>query len=489
VSGTPVISDRDNSKSPHRCSQYRREAPGWKKYIERWEGTVVTAAVAGTGAGTSTQHEEARRGTFAALRTRNFRIYLAGQFIASNGTWMQTIAQDWLVLQLTHSPSAVGIAMALQFLPMLLFGMYGGVLADRYPKRRLLMITQSASGVLAALLAVLTISGEIRVGQVYLLALAGGLVFVVDNPTRQVFVNEVVPAADVRNAIALNSAAFQSARLIGPAVSGVLIGAVGCGWAFAANALCYLGPLIGLAVIRVDQLSPAPPLERAPGQLRATLRYVAARPHVAWTIALVGIIGTFGLNFPVVLTAMASTTFHGGAALYGAFNVALAVGSVTGALIAGGRANSRLRALIALGALFGLAQTAAAFAPALSLFLVALLAMGVSNLALQAMANSSVQLWIAASQRGRVMGLYALVFTGGTPLGGPLVGWITETFGPRAGMSLCGIVPLVAAAAIGGVLARSSRRSRSGPPPSASWPAARTAAARRPDHVIGELVA
>ena len=407
-------------------------------------------------AGSPTHTSDAQHGTFAALRTPNFRIYLTGQFIASTGTWMQTIAQDWLVLQLTHSPSAVGIAMALQFLPMLLLGMYGGVIADRYPKRRLLITTQSVNGILTTVLAVLTISGEINVGQVYLFALAGGLVFVVDNPTRQVFVNEVVPAADVRNAIALNSAAFQSARLIGPAVSGVLIGAVGCGWAFAANAVCYLGPLIGLAVIHVEQLRPAPALERAPGQLRATLRYVARRPHVAWTIALVGIIGTFGLNFPVVLTAMAATTFHGGAQLYGAFNVALAVGSVTGALIAGRRSSSRLRVLIALGALFGLAQSAAALAPSLDLFLIALLGMGVSNLAFQAMANSSVQMWIAPAQRGRVMGLYMLVFTGGTPLGGPLVGWITATYGPRVGMAVCGIVPLMAAVAIGALLAHST---------------------------------
>ena len=352
----------------------------------------MAAAAADIGAGPPTRTDDVRHGTFAALHTPNFRIYLAGQFIASTGNWMQSIAQDWLVLQLTHSPSAVGIAMALQFLPMLLLGMYGGVIADRYPKRRLLIMTQSVNGVLTTVLAVLTISGEISVGQVYLFALAGGLVFVVDNPTRQVFVNEVVPPADVRNAIALNSAAFQSARLIGPAVAGVLIGAVGCGWAFAANAACYLGPLVGLAVIHVDQLRPAPTLQRAPGQLRSTLRYVAGRPHVAWTIALVGIIGTFGLNFPVVLTAMASTTFHGGAQLYGAFNVALALGSVTGALIAGGRANSRLRVLIAFGALFGLAQAMAPFAPSLDLFLVALVGMGASNLAFQAMANSSVQL-------------------------------------------------------------------------------------------------
>ena len=386
--------------------------------------------------------------TLAAVRVRNFRIYLAGQSVASTGTWMQSIAQDWLVLELTHSPAAVGLTMAMQFLPMLVLGMYGGMIADRYPKRRLLMVTQSVNGLLATLLAILTISGEIRVGQVYLLALAGGLVFVVDNPTRQVFVNEVVPARYLRNAIALNAAVFQTTRLVGPAVAGLLINAVGCGWAFAANAVCYLGPLTGLALIRERELRRSPVLPRAPGQLRSALRYVAARPDVKWTIVLVGVVGTFGLNFPVVLTAMASTTFHSGARLYGLFNVVLALGSVTGALIAGGRSHSRMGLLIGAAATFGVAQAVAALAPDLDAFLGALVAMGVANLAFQAMANSSVQLSVDPAFRGRVMGLYMLVFVGGTPLGAPLIGWITATGGPRAGMAVCGIVPALAAVAL-----------------------------------------
>jgi MFS family permease len=398
--------------------------------------------------------------TFAAVRVRNFRIYMAGQSVASTGTWMQNIAQDWLVLSLTRSASAVGITTAMQFLPMLLLGMYGGMVADRFDKRRILMVTQSVNGLLTGVLAFLTITGEIRVDQVWLFALAGGLVFVVDNPTRQVFVNEIVPPAQLRNAIALNSAVFQCTRLVGPAVAGVLINSVGCGWAFAANAACYLGPLTGLVFIRPRELRTAAPVPRAPGQLRSALRYVRARPNVAWTIVLVGIVGTFGLNFPVVLTGMASTTFHGGASLYGLFNVMLALGSVTGALIAGGRSRSGLPLLVALAAGFGLAQLGASLAPTLDLFLGLLVVMGLVNLLFQAMANSSVQLWIDPEYRGRVMGLYILVFTGGTPIGGPLVGWITEHAGPRIGMGVCGLVPALACGVLALILV--DARSRAG---------------------------
>jgi MFS family permease len=337
---------------------------------------------------------------------------------------------------------------------MLLLGMYGGMIADRYPKRAILMVTQSLNGALSAGLAVLTITGHVRVEYVYLFALAAGLVFVVDNPTRQVFVNEVVPAPYVRNAIALNAAVFQTTRLLGPAVSGVLIGTVGTGWAFAANSASYLAPLIGLLLIRSADLVRPPTVVRAPGQLRSALRYVAARPHVGWTILLVGVIGTFGLNFPVVLTAMADSTFHGGANLYGLFNVVLALGSVAGALIAGGRTRTRLRTLVVMAMVFGLAQVAAALAPGLGTFLGALVALGMVNLALQAMANSSVQSWVDPAVRGRVMGLYMLAFVGGTPLGGPTIGWITSTFGPRAGMAVCGLVPMIAAVGVAVALRR-----------------------------------
>jgi MFS family permease len=428
-----------------------------------YEGCAVRTAAADSTT-SETGSTPRRQSTFAALRVHNFRIYIAGQSVASTGTWMRNIAQDWLVFELTNSATAVGITMALQFLPMLLLGMYGGMIADRYPKRAILMVTQSLNATLATVLAVLTITGEVRVGHVYLLALAGGLVFVVDNPTRQVFVNEVVPARYLRNAIALNAAVFQTTRLLGPAVAGVLISTVGIGWAFAVNALCYLGPLAGLTLLRTAELVRAPALVRAPGQLRSALRYVAGRPHVAWTIVLVGVVGTFGLNFPVVLTAMASTTFHGDAGLYGLFNIMLAVGSVTGALIAGARSHTRLRLLIMMAAAFGLAQVGAAVAPGLVVFLVALVAMGMANLAFQAMANSSVQLWVEPAVRGRVMALYMIAFTGGTPFGAPLIGWITAQAGPRVGMAVCGAVPVLAAVGVAALLVRTTARERPGVP-------------------------
>jgi MFS family permease len=418
---------------------------------------VTTATADISDAPTTTSSTHRRASTFAALRVPNFRIYLSAHAVASTGTWMQNIALEWLVLELSGSPAAVGIAMACQFLPMLLIGMYGGVIADRYPKRVVLMVTQTLNGLLSGALAVLTITGHVRVEHVYVFALAAGLVFVVDNPTRQVFVNEVVPQRYVRNAIALNAAVFQTSRLVGPAVAAVMIATVGTGWAFAANALSYLAPLAGLLLIRTADLLPTPAVERAPGQLRSALRYVAARPHVAWTIVLVGVVGTFGLKFPVVLTAMADETFAGGAELYGLFNVVLAVGSIAGALVAGGRTHTRLRTIVLAGAAFGVAQFAAALAPGLGVFLVALVAMGMVNLAFQAMANSSVQSWVDPEVRGRVMGLYMLAFVGGTPLGGPVIGWITDAFGARVGMAVCGLLPLFAAVVVAGVLARHAR--------------------------------
>ncbi|MEJ3657193.1 MFS transporter [Actinomycetes bacterium KLBMP 9759] len=399
-----------------------------------------------------------RRRTFAAFAVPNFRVYAAGQSVANTGNWMQSIAQDWLVLQLTGSPAAVGFTMALQFLPMLLLGMHGGMLADRYPKRLILAVTQSLNLALTSTLAVLTLTGQVQVGHVYLLALAGGLVFVVDNPTRQVFVNEVVPARYVPNAIALNAAVFQTSRLLGPAVAAVLIGTVGIGWAFAANALCYAGPLVGLMLIKGADLVRTPPAPRAPHQLRSALRYVADRPDVAWTIVLVGVVGTFGLKFPVVLTAMADTAFAGGADLYGLFNVVLAVGSVVGALLAGGRTRSHTGLIVVMAAAFSIVQITAGWAPGVPLFLVALVLMGTTNLAFQAMANSAVQTAVAPAMRGRVMGLYMLAFTGGTPIGAPIIGWITATYGPRIGMTFCGVVPLLAAVSI--VLLNRRRRRR-----------------------------
>ena len=400
-------------------------------------------------------------GARAALRSRNYRRYLVGQSFANLGTWMQTIAQDWLVLRITGSSTAVGITMALQFLPILLLGVHGGILADRLPKRRLLLATQTTNAVLSLVLAVLTLDGVVRVAHVYVLALLSGLVFVVDAPARQSLVAEVVPSLHLRGAISLNAAVFQSARLIGPALAGVLIETVGTGWAFVGNAVCYLGPTVGL--LRVRLVSP-PAQRQARGEsrlVRETVRYVLDRPRVAFAILMVGFVGTLGLNFPVVLTAMASSTFHGTAGTYALFNVALAIGSVSGALVASTLVDSRLRMIIGGAALFGLAEVCASAAPDQGLFLVLLVAMGLTNLAFQAIANSSVQLWVDPAVRGRVMGLYLLVFTGGTPVGGPLIGAITNASGPRIGMLVCGLGPLLAACGTVVVIRRIAVRSES----------------------------
>jgi MFS family permease len=394
---------------------------------------------------------------FAALRSRGYRIYLLGQSLANAGTWMQSIAQDWLVLRLTNSATAVGLTMAFQFLPILLLGVHGGLLADRLPKRRVLLATQSANAVLAATLAALTISAEINVTQVYAFALLSGLVFVVDAPTRQAFVSEVVSPQQLRGAVSLNAAVFQSTRLVGPALAGLLIETAGTGWAFAANALCYLGPTVGLLRLRGTDLRPAVPAPREADAVRAALRYVRARPRVACAILLVGVVGTLGLNDPVVLTAMASTTFHGGAGKYAVFNIALAIGSVCGALLAAAGMHTRLRLIVLTAALFGLAQVCAAAAPDLAAFLALLLLMGLTNVAFQAIANSSVQMWVEPAMRGRVMGLYMLVFAGGTPVGAPIIGAVTNSFGPRVGMAVCGLAPMIAAIAVVLVKLRAAR--------------------------------
>jgi MFS family permease len=395
----------------------------------------------------------------APLSNRPYRTYLAGHAVASTGVWMQNIATDWLVLELTGSPAAVGVTMACQFAPVLLLGLHAGQLADRFPKRTLLMITQAAFLTLTATLALVTLTGVASAPLVWGLALLGGCVTAVDGPARQAFAGELVPAEHLRGAVSLNSAVFQTSRLLGPAVAATLISTVGTGWAFAATAVCFTAPLVALALLRPADLltRPAPRLPGAPrdrGSVRTALAHVRQRPHVLVTIVLVGIVGTFGLNFPVVLTAMSTEVLHGGPELYGAFNTALALGSTAGALVAGTRATTRLRLIVAACLGFGALQAAASLAPNAAVLLVVLVAVGLVNLAFQAMANSSVQLWVDPDVRGRVMGLYLLAFVGGTPLGAPLVGWITETWGARVGLAFCGLVPAGAAAVVAVLLAR-----------------------------------
>ncbi|MFD8024818.1 MFS transporter [Streptomyces lavendulae] len=406
---------------------------------------------------TSTPSSAARAGRnsmFSSLRIRNYRLFAAGQAVSNTGTWMQRIAQDWLVLSLTGSASAVGITIALQFLPMLVFGLYGGVLADRLPKRPLLLATQSAMGLTGIALAVLTLAGHVQVWHVYLAAFLLGLVTVLDNPARQTFVSEMVGPAQVANAVSLNSANFQSARLVGPAIAGVLITAVGSGWAFLLNGLSFAAPIAGLLMMRTRELHPVTPQPRAKGQLREGLRYVAGRPELVWPIVLVGFIGTFGFNFPIWLSAFVGDVFHGDAGTYGLFNTLIAAGSLVGALLAARRGRARLRLLVTAAALFSVLLVMTAFAPSFWLFAVLLVPVGVFGLTVNVVANSSVQMATDPEMRGRVMALFMMVFTGGTPVGAPLVGWITDTYGARLGMAAGGLVSLAAALGVAVVLSR-----------------------------------
>jgi MFS family permease len=395
-------------------------------------------------------------GAFAALTSRGFRIYLSGQSLANTGSWMQRIAQDWLIFSLTRSSTAVGVTIALQFLPMLLLGLHAGAVADRLPRKRILLTTQLCNAAATLALAAITISGAVRPADVYTFALLAGVIFAYDAPARQAFVTEVVPPDRLRAAVSLNAAVFQATRLIGPAIASLLIDTAGTGWVFALNAACYLGPTVGLLRLRPADLQPT---ARESGTARdkatiwAAARYVRGRPDVLWTIFLVGMIGTFGLEFPIVLTAMA-TAFHGAASTYGLFNIVLAVGSSAGALLAGATSRPGLRAMVAAAAGFGLLQAVAAVMPGMLEFLPTIAVMGFVNLMFQAMANAYVQLAVDAELRGRVMGLYMLVFVGGSAFGAPIVGAVTSHFGARAGMATCGIVSALAALITGVALAR-----------------------------------
>ncbi|MFE4408803.1 MFS transporter [Streptomyces sp. NPDC056821] len=391
---------------------------------------------------------------FSSLRVRNYRLFFLGQVVSNTGTWMQRIAQDWLVLSLTGSSAAVGITTALQFLPMLLFGLYGGVLVDRLPKRPTLLVTQSAMAVTGLALAVLTLTGQVQVWHVYLAAFAVGLATVVDNPARQSFVSEMVGPQQLQNAVSLNSANFQSARLVGPAVAGVMITGVGTGWAFLANGLSFVAPIVGLLLMRTRELHVVERAPRGKGQLREGLRYVAGRPELIWPIVLVGFIGTFGFNFPVWLSAYAEDVFHSGAGAYSLFNTVMAVGSLVGALLAARRGTARLRVLIAAAAAFGALEVVAALAPSYWLFALLMAPIGIFGLTVNVTANTAVQMGTDPAMRGRVMALFMMVFMGGTPLGAPLVGWITDAYGARLGFAVGGVVSLAAAATIGLVLAR-----------------------------------
>ena len=367
---------------------------------------------------------------------------------------MQRVAQDWLVLQLTHgSGTALGIATGLQFLPQLLLSLWGGMIADRYPRRRILFATQAAMGALALILAVLDSTSLVTVWQVYLLAFALGLVAVVDNPTRQTFVAEMVGPAGMANAIALNSAVFNLARIAGPAVAGLVISAVGTAAAFWLNAASFGAVLIGLKLMRPADMHPVVRAPRAPGQLREAFGYVRARPELWLTLALVFFIATFGMNFQVTNALMSRGVFHTGAGAFGLASTVFAVGALGGALLAARRSRPGMRLLLVTGFAFGVLEVLSGLMPSFWAFLALLM--------FSTTANATVQLGTDPAMRGRVMGLYMLVFLGGAPLGSPMVGWAAEQFGPRVSLFVGGAVSALATAVVAVLLAQ-ARGTRAG---------------------------
>ena len=375
---------------------------------------------------------------FRSLRIRNYRLFAAGQVVSLSGTWAQRVAQDWLVLELSDdSGVALGITTGLQFLPVLLFGLYGGVLADRYDKRRLLIGAQAVMGVLA----VLDLTGAVQLWHVFALAFALGLASVVDTPVRQAFVSDLVGPDELPNAVSLNSATFNSARIVGPALAGVGIAAVGTGWVFLANALSYIAVLAGLRAMRTAELHPGRRVAKAKGQLREGLAYVRSRPDLLVPIVMVFVIGTFGLNFQITLALVTKEVFGRGAGSYGLLSATIAAGSLVGALLSARRRGPpRQRTLFLAAVAFGLLEVAVGLAPTFELMALLLVPTGIAILTFTTTANSIVQLGTAPHVRGRVMALYVLVFLGGTPVGAPLIGALAEAFGPRSSIVAGGVV-------------------------------------------------
>jgi MFS family permease len=401
---------------------------------------------------------------FRSLRVRNYRLYASGQVISLTGTWMQRVAQDWLILELSgNSGAAIGFVLALQFGPTLLFSMFGGLLADRYDKRRILFVTQGVMIAQAAVLGLLDVGGVVQLWHVYLLALVLGVTSAIDVPVRQSFVVEMVGGTDLANAVSLNSVTFNAARIVGPALAGVLIAAVGTGWVFLGNSLFTIAVIVVLAVMRPSELFRSPTTGRSPGQLKEGFRYVRGRPDLMLPMALVFVVGTFGLNFPVTMALMAKEVFGRGAAGYGLFTTAIAVGSLGGALVATRRsAVPRTRVLIGACFAFGAIEAVVGVTPTYWATVVLLLPMGAATLTFTIAANSTVQLGSDPAFRGRVMAIYMMCFTGGTPLGAPLVGAVSDAFGPRAGVVSSGLICAVAAVAAAAIVARRSGVTLSG---------------------------
>lgn len=409
-----------------------------------------------------TRVNAALRVTFHALSVPNYRRYISGQAISLVGTWMQMTAQSWLVLTLTGSSTDLGLVVALQTLPVLLLGPYGGVIADRVDKRRLMVILQSAMGVQALVLGLLTVLGAVNVWEIAALAALLGLNNAFENPARQSFMSEMVGKANVRNAVTLNSVLVNVARIIGPAVAGLLIVSVGDGVCFLVNAASFVAVVTSLVTLDRSALHPSPPTTRAAGQLREGLRYVARTPNLAIPLSMMAVVGCLAYEFQVSLPVMARNGLHAGATGFGFMTAAMGVGAVVGGLLVAWRGKTGVRPLVVAAGAFGVAFTFAALAPNLATELVALALVGWASITFMSTGNSTLQLTADPMMRGRVMSLWFVAFQGSTPIGGPIIGWIMAEAGARAGLGV-GAVTCVLVALLGAVALHEQIRRRAAP--------------------------
>ncbi|MFD4367810.1 MFS transporter [Rhodococcus sp. NPDC058521] len=392
-----------------------------------------------TMAGTLREH------TFAALAVPNFRRYIGGQAVSLIGTWMQTIAQSWLVLQLTGSGTAVGTVVALQTVPILLLGPYGGVIADRVDKRRLMIGLQTMMGVLAFVLGTLTITGAVELWHVYTLAVLLGLNNCFEQPARQSFLLEMVGTENLRNAVSLQSVLASAARTVGPAVAGIVIAAGGLGFCFMLNAASFVAVVASLMRLNVSELRPSPSTGRARGQLREGLAYIRRSPGLAVPLMMMALVGCLTFEFQVVLPVVAEKVFQGGADAYGFLTAAMGVGAVLGGLAVATWGRTGVRPMVFTALAFGVLMAAAAVSPSLGVLIAVMVFVGALSTAFTSTTNSSLQLEAAPNMRGRVMALFSVAFMGSTAIGGPVAGWVSEEWGGRAGLALGASACFVAA--------------------------------------------
>jgi MFS family permease len=406
-----------------------------------------------------------RGGMFRALVNPTYRVYLAGSFVSNIGTWMQRVAQDWLVLELSGgSGLALGITTGLQFLPMLLLSAYGGLIADRFDKRRILLLSQSWLALCAAVLGLLAITGHATTVHVYVLAFLFGVGTAFDNPARQSFVSEVAGPDHLPNAIGLNSATFHAARIVGPAVAGLVIAAFGTGWAILANGMSYVAFIVAIRIIDARQLTIVPPTVRAKRQIREGLGYVRQHREILLVLWVVGFVGTFGLNFQMTSALMAQQQFHRGAQDYGILGTLMAVGSLSGALIAARRWRARSGRFVVLTAgAFGLIEIAAGLMPTYATYAAVLPILGFATLLTLTAANATIHLGVDPQLRGRVMALYITVLMGGTPIGSPILGWVGQVLGPRWTLIGGGAATVLGVVASAWLLTRMASRRHPGP--------------------------